>query len=96
MHLHLSFRRKQEDLESLIKIEMGWKRGLILPASLVAGDKMMFYLRNLVKVEELRRRLDRVYDIGAFDLVDFELVDEDGHSDLVIEPRERAKIPIPI
>ena len=44
---HLSFRRKQEDLESLIKIEMGWKRGLTFPSSLVAGDKMMFYLRKL-------------------------------------------------
>ena len=28
----LSFRRKQEDLESLIKIEMGWKRGLAFPS----------------------------------------------------------------
>jgi NTE family protein len=43
----LSFRRKQEDLESLIKIEMGWKGGLTFPASLIAGDKMMFYLRKL-------------------------------------------------
>jgi len=44
---HLSFRRKEEDLESLIKIELGWKRGLTFPASLVAGDKLMFYLRQL-------------------------------------------------
>ena len=44
---HLSFRRKQEDLESLIKIELGWKSGLTFPTSLIAGDKMMFYLRRL-------------------------------------------------
>jgi NTE family protein len=44
---HLSFRRKQEDLESLIKIEMGWKGGLTFPASLIAGDKLMFHLRKL-------------------------------------------------
>src|SRR5262245_66539002 len=44
---YLSFRRKQEDLESLIKIEMGWKRGLTFPSSLIAGDKLMFHLRKL-------------------------------------------------
>jgi NTE family protein len=44
---YMSFRRKQEDLESLIKIEMGWKGGLTFPASLVAGDKMIFSLRKL-------------------------------------------------
>jgi predicted acylesterase/phospholipase RssA len=43
---HLSFRRKEEDLESLIRIEMGWKRGVIFPASLIAGDKLIFYLRK--------------------------------------------------
>lgn len=44
---HLSFRRKQEDLDSLFKLEMGWNRGLTFPASLVAGDKLMFYLRKI-------------------------------------------------
>ena len=44
---HLSFRRKQEDLDSLWKIEMGWKKGLTFPASLIAGDKLMFYLRKV-------------------------------------------------
>ena len=44
---HLSFRRKEEDLDSLFKLEMGWKRGLTFPASLVAGDKLMFYLRKI-------------------------------------------------
>lgn len=43
---HLSFRRKEEDLESLIKIEMGWKRGVTFPSSLIAGDKLIFYLRR--------------------------------------------------
>lgn len=43
---HLSFRRKEEDLESLIRIEMGWKGGVIFPASLIAGDKLIFYLRK--------------------------------------------------
>src|SRR5262245_38667436 len=44
---YLSFRRKEEDLESLIKIELGWKHGLTFPRSLVAGDKLMFYLRRI-------------------------------------------------
>jgi NTE family protein len=44
---HLSFRRKEEDLESLIRIEMGWKHGITFPASLVAGDKLIFYLRKI-------------------------------------------------
>jgi NTE family protein len=43
-----------------------------------------------VKVEQLRASLDRVYDIGAFDLVDFKLEDRNGSSDLIVEPHERA------
>lgn len=44
---HLSFRRKEEDLESLIKIELGWKKGITFPRSLIAGDKLIFFLRKL-------------------------------------------------
>jgi NTE family protein len=55
---YLSFRRKQDDLDSLIKIEMGWKNGLTLPSSLVAGDKLMF---------ELRKRTLQAYAINNFD-----------------------------
>ena len=55
---NLSFRRKQDDLESLVKIELGWKGGLTLPSSLVAGDKLMF---------DLRRRTLQVHGISDFD-----------------------------
>lgn len=44
---HLSVRRKQEDMEALMRFEMGWSHGLTFPASFVAGDKLMFYLRKL-------------------------------------------------
>src|SRR6266511_2405365 len=57
---HLSFRRKEEDLESLIKIEMGWRGGLTFPASLVAGDKMMFYLRKLTLQSQGISNFDRL------------------------------------
>lgn len=43
----LSNRRKQEDMESLFKFEWGWSHGLSFPASLVAGDKLIFFLRKL-------------------------------------------------
>jgi NTE family protein len=55
---YLSFRRKQDDLESLVKIELGWKGGLTLPSSLVAGDKLMF---------ELRKRTLQTHAIDNFD-----------------------------
>lgn len=44
---HRSFRRKQEDMESLAQVEIGWDHGLALPNSLIAGDKLIFYLRQL-------------------------------------------------
>jgi NTE family protein len=43
-----------------------------------------------VKVEELRRGLDRIYDVGAFDSVDFRLVPTNGVSEVVVRPVERA------
>jgi NTE family protein len=54
----LSFRRKQDDLESLVKIELGWKNGLTFPSSLVAGDKLMF---------DLRKRTLQAHGISDFD-----------------------------
>lgn len=44
---NLSYRRKQDDMESLIKFELGWDHGLTFPASLTAGDKLIFFLRKL-------------------------------------------------
>lgn len=41
-----------------------------------------------VTLSELRRNLDRIY-VGAYDLVDFKLVNDAGRTDLVIYPHAR-------
>lgn len=41
-----SYRRKQEDTQSLVKFELGWKDGLTFPTGLITGDKLMFFLRT--------------------------------------------------
>ena len=45
---NISFRRKQDDDEDLFRLELGIKRrGLVLPAGLIAGQKLSFLLRKM-------------------------------------------------
>lgn len=57
---HLSNRRKQEDTESLFKFELGWADGLAFPASLIAGDKLIFFLRKLTLQAHTTTDFDRL------------------------------------